>query len=148
MLHLRIFVLFFRISHFFSRSLLLRIIGLPVRIVFKILSILFSIDLSDKTRIGKNFKIDHGQGLVINYKTIIGDNVILRQNTTIGNKGQGDLKCPIIGNNVNIGANVVIIGNIEIGDNCIIGAGSVIIKNIPKNSIVVGNPGRVIKVIS
>ena len=52
---------------------------------------------------------------------------------------------PIIGNNVNIGANVCIIGNIRIGNNVEIGAGTVVVKDIPDNTVVVGNPGRIIK---
>ena len=55
---------------------------------------------------------------------------------------------PIIGNTVNLGANVVIIGNIHIGDNVIVGAGSVVVKDIPDNCIVAGNPARIIRFYS
>lgn len=51
----------------------------------------------------------------------------------------------MIGDNVFVGANVVIIGDVHIGDNCIIGAGAVVVKSIPDNSIVVGNPAHIIK---
>lgn len=70
----------------------------------------------------------------------------MRQCTTIGNKkdGRNDLT-PVIGDNVNVGANVVIIGNITIGNNVIIGAGSVVVHDVPDNSVVAGNPARVIK---
>lgn len=50
-----------------------------------------------------------------------------------------------IGNNVWIGSNVIILPEVIIGDNVIVGAGSVVTKNIPSNSIAVGNPCRVIK---
>lgn len=50
-----------------------------------------------------------------------------------------------IGSNVWIGGNVTILDGVTIGNNCIIGAGSVVTKNIPDNSIAVGNPCRVIK---
>lgn len=76
----------------------------------------------------------------------IGKNFSCRQNTTIGNKSDGRPdELPIIGNNVTLGANVIIIGNIKIGDNVTIGAGSVVIKDIPANSVVVGNPAKIIK---
>ena len=54
---------------------------------------------------------------------------------------------PMIGNNVEIGSNSVIIGNIVIGDNVIVGAGSVVIKNVEDNCIVAGNPAKVIRKI-
>ena len=93
--------------------------------------------------IGYGMKIQHikGGGCVIVAKEI-GNYFSVRQYTTVG-KANGD-DCPIIGNNVTLGANVTIIGNITIGDNCIIGAGTVVVKDVPSNSIVVGNPGRVI----
>jgi putative colanic acid biosynthesis acetyltransferase WcaB len=71
----------------------------------------------------------------------------LRHSTTIGNldNGTGQNSCPSIGNNVDIGSNVCIIGKVEIGDNVIIGAGSVVVKNIPSNCVVVGNPAKIIK---
>ena len=53
-----------------------------------------------------------------------------------------------VGNNVWFGGNVVVLPGITIGDNCTIGAGSVVVKDIPPNSVVVGNPCRVIRKIS
>lgn len=86
----------------------------------------------------------HPFSTIINCKRI-GDNCVFRNNTTIGNKAENNDLLPIIGNNVNVGANVVIIGDITIGDNVTIGAGSVVVKNIPSNCIIAGNPARIIK---
>lgn len=93
--------------------------------------------------IGYGLKISHikGGGCVI-VSEKVGNYFSIRQYTTVG-KGNGDA-CPRIGNNVTLGANVTIIGGITIGDNSIIGAGAVVVKDIPANSIVVGNPGKVI----
>ncbi len=138
-------LLIFRLSNFFSGKLSLRILGFPVRVFYKVvIEWILGVEVPDTTVIGRNFIILHGQGLVINSNTIIGDNVIVRQNTTIGNARSGG-ESPKIGDNVNIGANCVIIGDIEIGDNSIIGAGSVVVKDVPKNSLVVGNPAKVVK---
>ncbi len=93
-----------------------------------------------------SIRLFHGQGLVIHPDTIIGNNVTLRCNTVIGIK-HGSPVAPRIGNNVDIGANVVIIGNISIGDNVIIGAGSVVTKDITPDSIIAGNPAQIIKCI-
>ena len=77
----------------------------------------------------------------------VGDNFIVRNNTVIGNKNFDKKQRPYIGNNVDVGVNSVIIGNIKIGNNVIIGAGSVVVKNIPDNCVVAGNPAKIIKYI-
>lgn len=89
----------------------------------------------------------HPFSTIVNAKSI-GRNFTCRQCTVIGNKSD-DKKSykPVLGDNVTLGANVVIIGDISIGDNVIIGAGSVVTKDIPSNSIVAGNPAKVIKYI-
>ena len=76
----------------------------------------------------------------------IGLNCTILQNTTIGSNQPLNNKAPKIGDNVFIGANCNIIGDVEIGDNCIIGAGTTIANSkIPSNSIIVGQKYRVIK---
>lgn len=77
--------------------------------------------------------------LVIIDAETIGDNFHC---TTIGNTSKGK---PIIGNNVEVMANVVIAGNIHIGDNVTIGAGSVVTKDIPSNCLAAGVPAKVIR---
>jgi putative colanic acid biosynthesis acetyltransferase WcaB len=105
------------------------------------------IELPRKTTIGKGLIIYHGQALVVNQGVKIGENCTLRNSTTIGHKILKDQTlsaCPIIGDYVDIGANVCIIGPITIGNNVKIGAGCVVVKSIPDNCVVVGNPARII----
>lgn len=142
-----LFIIFFRISNFFTWNKFLRIIGLPVRITYKILiQWILGIDISDKATIGFGFTLFHGQSVVINKNAKIGKYVIIRQNTTIGNS-KSDGNSPVIGDFVNIGANCVIIGDIKIGDHVIIGAGSVITKNIDPMTVVAGNPAKELRKI-
>ncbi len=51
----------------------------------------------------------------------------------------------VIGDNVSLGANVTVIGNVHIGNNVIVGAGSVVIKDVPDNCVVAGNPAKIIR---
>lgn len=85
----------------------------------------------------------HPYATVINAKSI-GDNFVFRNGITIGNKYNDNKQIPIIGSSVEVGSNAVIIGGITIGDNVIIGAGAVVTKDVPSNSIAVGNPARII----
>lgn len=112
---------------------------------------ILGIELPWDTEVGRNLKLQHGLALVVNHETVIGENCILRHSTTIGNKKLKDgsySASPKIGNNVDIGSNVVILGAIVVGNNAIIGAGSVIIKDVPVGAVVAGNPARVIRLVN
>lgn len=63
------------------------------------------------------------------------------QGVTIGKNTKGS---PVIGDNVFIGANALVIGKVVVGNNVCIGAGSVVVKDVPDNAVVVGNPARII----
>lgn len=107
-------------------------------------------DISYRVKIGEGFQIFHGaSSTIVSPSTIIGKNVSLRQNTTIGAKGfDGEDDSPVIEDNVTIGPNSCIIGGIRVGTGAVIGAGAVVVKDVPQYSVVVGNPARVIKTLT
>lgn len=134
-------VVLYRIGHFFYKYKMKRI----ARFISWTNRLIFSVWLPSSAQIGKKVKIGYwGLGIVIHSNTKIGDCCSISQNVTIG-RNFGDINVPVIGNNVYIGAGSVIFGQITIGDNVIIGSNSVVNKDIPSNTIVAGNPFKVIK---
>ena len=106
------------------------------------------IELRYWTKIGPGLALYHGVALVVHEGATIGANCTLRQSTTIGAKQLADGSqsvCPVLGDGVDVGANVVIIGPVKIGDFAVIGAGSVVVKDVPARAVVAGNPARLIR---
>ncbi len=102
-----------------------------------------SLIIPASTTIGAGVSMEHAYSTVLNAEKI-GDNFSFMQCTTIGVKTSGG-KRPVIGNNVSLGAGVIIIGEVTVGNNVSIGAGTVVVKNIEDNAVVAGNPVRVIR---
>lgn len=94
-----------------------------------------------KSLIGENFVLPHPIGIVIGSGVTIGNNATIYQNVTLG---QNNGKYPKLGNNVIIYPGSVIIGDVELGDNVIVGANSVVTHSFPENSIIAGNPAKII----
>ena len=116
----------------------------------------FYTDCGKNLHIGRGVFINAGCKLQDQGGIYIGDGCLIGHNTVIAtlNHGmrpeeRGDLipKRVCIGNGVWIGSGSIILPGVTIGDNAVIGAGSVVTKDIPENSIAVGNPARVIKSI-
>ena len=112
--------------------------------------IITGIEIHPAAKIGSNFFMDHGLGIVIGETAEIGENVTIYQGVTLGGvmpSIESDLqrnqkRHPTIGNNVIIGSGAQILGPIKIGDNARVGANSVVSKNVPPNVTVAGVPAR------
>jgi serine O-acetyltransferase/putative colanic acid biosynthesis acetyltransferase WcaB len=97
------------------------------------------VEIPWRTKVGSGVRVYHGVGVVINDRTVIGNNVGIRQNVTIGNKGAAG-PCPVIEDDVEIGAGAIIVGGIRIGKGARIAAGALVTKDVPPGYMAIGNP--------
>lgn len=98
------------------------------------------IGISSQTTIGSGLYIGHPWGININHNAIIGKNINIHKGVTIGQENRGKRKgASVIGNEVWIGINATVVGNITIGDDVLIAPNSFVNFDIPSHSVVVGN---------
>ncbi len=120
-----------------------QLLGLIYRCLKLVAQVLTGVDLPCEAVVGRRFKIEHVGGIVIGAGVIFGDDVVVHQGVTVDSRRTGDRGVPVIGNRVDIGAGAKILGPIEIGDDVMIGANAVVIGDVPANSIAVGIPASV-----
>ncbi|ACZ75419.1 putative capsular polysacharide biosynthesis transferase [Dickeya parazeae Ech586] len=139
----KLVILLFRLSTIWqSSNLLLKIVSLPFVILNKVINEwVFCVEIPHRTQIGFGLKIYHPHCIVLNADVVIGDNCTLRQGVTIGSVVNRDgqvTKSPVLGNQVELGANAILLGDITVGDNVKVGAGTVVTKSLAENKVVVG----------
>ena len=135
-------VIYYKVSSFFYKYKAFFI----ARVVSQFGRFMTGIEIHPGAQIGKNVFFDHGMGIVVGETAVIGDNCIIFHGVTLGGVASTKTKRhPTLENNVTIGAGAKILGNITIGENSKIGANSVVLKDIPKNSVAVGIPGRIVQ---
>ncbi len=105
----------------------------------------FSIDIHPAAKIGWGIVLDHGTGIVIGETAVVGDNVSIFHEVTLGGTGkeQGD-RHPKVRDGVMIAAGAKIFGNIEIGENVKVAGSSVVLENVPKCTTVAGIPAKIV----
>ena len=110
-----------------------------------LISELFQVDIHPAAKIGKGVFIDHATGIVIGETAVVGDNVSMLHDVTLGGTGKvGGDRHPKIGNGVLIGAGAKVLGNIKVGENARIAAGSLVLKEVRSGCTVAGIPAKTI----
>jgi serine O-acetyltransferase len=127
----------------------LRCLGVPLapRAIAYLSRMVTGVEIHPAAKIGPEFFIDHGSGVVIGETAEIGRRVTLYQGVTLGGTGfQPGKRHPTLGDNVTVGSGAKLLGPIAVGDGAKIGANTVVVEDVPPSSTVVGNPGHLVKV--
>lgn len=105
----------------------------------------YGIEIFTNMNIGKGLVIGHWGRIVINGDAVIGEQLMITHNVTIGRDIRGKRKgVPTIGNRVAIRTNSTVVGNITIGDDVLIAPNTFVNFDVPSHSIVIGNPAKII----
>ena len=117
---------------------------LPARVLSNVTRTLTGVEIHPGATIGKRFFIDHGMGVVIGETAIVGDDVMLYHDVTLGGRALAKVKRhPTVGDRVTIGSGARVLGDVNLGDDSQIGANSVVTKDVPSGAVAVGIPAQI-----
>ncbi|MDF5717893.1 MAG: serine acetyltransferase [Rhizonema sp. NSF051] len=106
----------------------------------------YGIELPYTVQLGRRVVIEHQGAIVIHGDCWIGDDSIIRQGVTLGNRYlDRPFDAPKLGKSVNVGAGAKIFGNVSIGNGANIGANAVVLCDVPQGATAVGIPAKIIK---
>lgn len=135
-------IYFYRLSHWLYRH---HIPILP-KLITLLIFLIYNSKIPPQAKIGKGSKFGYGGiSVVVHHDSVIGENCSIGQLVTIGGGNSKYPGVPTIGNNVRISCGSIV-GGITIGNNVVIGAHTVVNFPLPDNAVVVGNPGRIVRI--
>ncbi len=106
----------------------------------------YGIELPCGVKLGRRVIFEHQSGIVIHGNAVIGDDCVIRQGVTIGNRSMDKpFEAPILEEGVHVGAGAKILGKVIIGRKVNVGANAVVLEDVPAGSTVVGIPARIIQ---
>jgi len=115
------------------------------RMMFRRVRNHYGIEIAEFAKVGRRVVIEHQSCIVIHGDTLIGDECIIRQGVTLGNRNlDRPHDAPKLGKRVNVGAGAKILGAVTIGDGASIGANAVVLNDVPAGALAVGIPAKVI----
>ena len=105
----------------------------------------YGIDLPYTVKLGRRVVIEHQSAIIIHGYCTIGDDCIIRQGVTLGNRYlEKPLESPQLGDRVNVGAGAKILGKVNLGDDVNIGANAVVLSDVPSGKTAVGIPAKIL----
>lgn len=111
----------------------------------KFIELTTGITLPETAIVGRRLNIEHFGCIVIHGATVIGDDCVIRQGVTLGNRYvEQPMAAPTLGNRVQIGAGAKVLGGVRIGDDVVIGANAVVLSDIPNGYSAIGIPARAV----
>jgi serine O-acetyltransferase len=132
-----------------KKGVLTRFLFALYRFMFRYIRNHYGIELPATTVVGRRLLLAHQHGIVIHPHAVIGDDCVILHNCTVGATTRARIQqAPKLGNRVQLGCNVVIIGNVVIGDDVRIGPNATIMTNIPAGTTVVTAAPRLVKPIA
>jgi serine O-acetyltransferase len=115
------------------------------RVLFQYVRNHYGVEVPFSAKIGRRVVIEHQGAIVIHGCSVIGDECIIRQGVTLGNRHMHEpFAAPVLGKRVNVGAGAKLLGPVQIGDDANIGANAVVVKDVPANATAIGIPARLI----
>ena len=119
--------------------------SLLYRVLFRRARNVYGIELPYSVRLGRRVIIEHQGGIVVHGNCSIGDDSIIRQCVTLGNRHlERPTEAPQVGRKVNIGAGAKIFGAVSIGDGASVGANAVVLMDVPERATAVGIPAKIL----
>ena len=111
------------------------------RAAYRSVVAMWGIDLPYNVKVGRRFRLGH-HGCMVLGAGEFGDDVTISHSITVGLSRRNETRVPKIGNRVELGPGVCIVGGVKIGDCCYVGANTVVSRDLPPNSAVFGIPMR------
>tara|TARA_R110001583_G_scaffold38302_2_gene123765 strand:- start:6393 stop:6893 length:501 start_codon:yes stop_codon:yes gene_type:complete len=126
-----------------------KLIRVPFSLIYRFMErhirFKYGIELPYTVKLGERVVFEHQHGIVIHGNCVIGNDCIIRQGVTLGNRYlDKPYDAPVLGNGVSIGAGAKILGSVNIGNNATIGANAVVLHDVPSGKTVVGIPAKII----
>ena len=125
---------------------------IPAKLLYRLTSQLAGIEIPWRTTIAPGLALTHGRGIVVNANARIGSNVTLFHGVTIGQRdyidseGRRNTVYPVIEDDVWIGPHAIVVGGVTVGKGSRIAGGAYVFENVPPYSVVMGNPGQIVKI--